>query len=478
MVLPDTGSSPDTIRILHLDDDSSITELTHSFLERESEAFDIVTENDPQRALDRVEAERVDCIVSDYDMPGMDGLSFLDAIREVSPEVPFILFTGKGSEEIASEAISRGVTDYIQKEANTDQYTVLANRIQNAVSQYRAEREVERRSEWYSRILEHSSDYVLIVDNEGKVSYVSPAIERVMGYTPEEIIGTNSFQYIHPDYHEDAVNSFLRTVENPDEEVTVEYQSIAKDGSVRWLEVRGSSFLDDPLINGVMVNIRDITERKEREQEIKRQNEQLDQFVSVASHDLQNPLNVAAGHVELARDECNSEHLDTVAQAHERMSELIDELLDLARAGKQVQETEPVDLATLVGECWKNVDTAEASLVVETGLTVEADPSRLRQLAENLFRNAVEHAGTDVTVTVGEFPDARGFYVVDDGPGIPEADRELVFEGGYSSVEDGTGFGLSIVRQVASAHDWKVELTESEAGGARFEITGVELVER
>lgn len=124
--------------------------------------------------------------------------------------------------------------------------------------------------------------------------------------------------------------------------------------------------------------------------------------------------------------------------------------------------------------CWRNVDTADATLVTDIDRTIRADEGRLRQLFENLIRNAVEHGGDDITVTVGELD--TGFYVEDTGPGIPVDEREDVFEAGYSTQEDGTGFGLRIVERMIDAHDWKIHVTEGSEGGARFEITDVEAI--
>jgi signal transduction histidine kinase len=118
-----------------------------------------------------------------------------------------------------------------------------------------------------------------------------------------------------------------------------------------------------------------------------------------------------------------------------------------------------------------SVDTGRATLEIDTSRGVEADQSRLRQLLENLCHNAVEHGGEDVTVSVGTVDD--GFYVADTVPGIPESDRKKVFESGYSTGEDGTGFGLRIVEEVVDAHGWDIRVTDSDQGGARFEITGV-----
>jgi len=224
-------------------------------------------------------------------------------------------------------------------------------------------------------------------------------------------------------------------------------------------------------------------DRIERERELKRKNERLEQFASVVSHDLQSPLNVADLRLELAMRECDSEHLEDVALAIDRMETLTGDLLTLAQAGQRVDEVEPVDLAALVRTCWQTVETADATLAVETGRTVRADRNRLQQLLANLVGNAVKHGSTSsrarsddaVTVTVGGLK--NGFYVVDDGPGIPPEEREQVFEHGYTTAEDGTGFGLAIVADIVEAHGWEIDVTESDEGGARFEVTGVESVE-
>jgi signal transduction histidine kinase len=214
----------------------------------------------------------------------------------------------------------------------------------------------------------------------------------------------------------------------------------------------------------------DITERES----VKRANERLGEFTSVVSHDLRNPLNVATGRLELATEECDSDHLDDLEGALDRMGALIDDLLTLARQGKEVTDAQPVDLATMVNGCWQTVETNQAVLITNTDQGVRADRNRLKQVFENLFRNAVEHGGADVTVTVGELDD--GFYIEDDGPGIQSDKRDDIFEAGYSRSADGTGFGLSIVEQIVNAHEWQIRVTDGADGGARFEIAGVEFV--
>ena len=876
------------IRILHVDDEPELAELVATYLRREDDRFDIESVTSASEGLARLGEATFDCVVSDHDMPGRNGIEFLEAVREEFPDLPFILFTGKGSEEVASDAIAAGVTGYLQKEMGVDQYAVLANRIHNVTEKHRAEREAEQIRTRLEAITANSNDTILTVDADYTVRFANRAAAELFGYGPDALVGESlttliparhqtdgsntierclnpgdrpldwtavEFTGLHRDGHEiplsvsfsefeedgerrfvgvfrdvsdrvrmeaelrEQEQRFRQLAENvremvwmtdprsgevlyvnhayediwgrspdelyrdpasfsdalhpddrdrvgdildpqspgayeeeyrvtrPDGEVrwvydravpvtndageiyrtvgiasditdrkerereydrivellghteriadvggweidpesrevfwsanlfellgwegdeepplaealdvyvdadrervedavetalatgdsfTVEARYRRPDGEVRWAEVRGEPRLADGEVVTLRGAVHDVTARKRRErvlrelyeitsdrhasfdekvdallalgrreldteygtlsrirgdeyvfefvdadddsiragdvaplsatncervasskrtivigdverdapgetdragftewgiscyigapvlvgddvygtfcfydttadtdqfsewdrtlvdlmstwvsgelrqqrvnERLQAQNEQLNEFAAVVSHDLRNPLSVAEGQLELARSDCESEHLDAVGRALDRMNALIDDLLLLARVGDQAGELDAVDVAALAAECWENVATAGATLTAAVERSVRADGSRLRQLFENLFRNAIEHGGEDVTITVGELDD--GFYVEDTGTGIPEADREAVFEAGYSTARDGTGFGLTIVTQVAQAHGWSVRATESPTGGARFEVTGVEL---
>ncbi|MCO8268089.1 HAMP domain-containing histidine kinase [Haloferax sp. AB510] len=288
--------------------------------------------------------------------------------------------------------------------------------------------------------------------------------------------------------------------------------------------------------------IRWSTHRDARETDLRRRNDRLDQFASVITHDLRNPLNVAQMRLELARDGHGTEHLSTVADAHDRMEALIQDVLQLARAGESVGEVERVSLATVAADAVTNTSLGASGLTVEADAELLADRGRLTAVFENLFRNAVEHGSTGNQTTSGDavehgstgsrissddaversstgnqtasdpaerdtaggrpspdeapnpgvrrpVPDATdggtpgvnvrvgplddGFFVEDDGPGIPPEERERIFESGYSTDSRGTGLGLAIVSGVADAHGWEVSATDGENGGARFEFRNV-----
>lgn len=222
-------------------------------------------------------------------------------------------------------------------------------------------------------------------------------------------------------------------------------------------------------------------ERVEREAELRAQraelasqNRRLEEFASILSHDLRTPLTVATGRLELLMETTDDPgDAATALDALDRMEALIEDVLALARDGDIVTDPEAVSLAAVAEACWTTVGTEHATLTLDGDVEFRADDSRLRQLLENLLRNSVEHGGSDVSVTVGALPD--GFFVADDGPGIPEEDREAVLDYGHSTDADGTGLGLRSVHRIVQAHGWELTITESATGGARIEITGVDL---
>ncbi len=729
----------DIITVLHVDDDPQFGELTKTILEGEYDTFEVRSETDPSDVAALLEDSEVDCLLSDYDMPEIDGIELLEQVRKRDQLIPVILFTGKGSEDVASDAISAGVTDYLQKRADISNFEVLANRIQNAVEQYRTQqraqrqertlternerltalfenfpeptlayvyrdgepfiirindafvevfgyepeeavgehvdellvpqdrreearridervhagesvdellrrqttegirefrfrnvrlpedeeidgyaiyadvtelqtrqRDLERQNElfrkaqkiadvggwaWYPReedgyystqvyeiygvdgdhagspesdleafyhpddrdrlrdafsravndgepydievrvvdgegeqkwvrtrgdpemdgntcirvrgtiqditerketerrlretgtryrqILEHMSDFVLILEADGEIQYVSPSVERVLGYEHAEITGRDVFGFLHPDDRNGAAVQLAEIDESEESPPILEYRVEHADGSEFPAELRFTEieFPDDT--HGRVGVVRDVTERKERERSLERKNEQLDSFASLVAHDLRNPLNVAELQLTLARETGESEHFEQVEHAHDRMSELIEDLLELAKSGIGIRDTQEIALDDVVFDCWQMVDSGEGTLSVtdDSSMRVVADEKRLREVFENLFRNAVDHGGSAVAVEVGALTRGGGFYVADSGPGILAERRDEVFEPGYSTAEQGTGFGLAIVREIVEAHGWQIDITDSDSGGTRFEISGVTALE-
>jgi PAS domain S-box-containing protein len=305
-----------------------------------------------------------------------------------------------------------------------------------------------------------------VIDAEGRAQFINRAIAEFVGYEAEEMVGTELTEHTREDDAERAEELIAELLEDDERSwASFEMCIVHADGSTTRCEDKIAVITDeDGNYRGTTGVIRDISDRKERER-------RLEEFASVVSHDLRSPLNVVQGRVELARETGETEHLAAVERAADRMERLIGDLLTLARQGEGVGDREPVDVGVLARGCWGAVDTGLAVLQLDDPGTIEADPERLRGVFENLFRNAIEHGDGDddpVTVRVGR-TDA-GFFVEDDGPGIPENRREDVFDRGFTTSEDGTGFGLAIVADIVEAHGWTIEVTEGRDGGARFEI--------
>jgi signal transduction histidine kinase len=213
-----------------------------------------------------------------------------------------------------------------------------------------------------------------------------------------------------------------------------------------------------------------------RADQLQRQNSQLEKLASIVSHDLRNPLTVAQGRAELARESGDTDHFEAVERSLDRMEEIISDMLVLTRQAEDARDTTQVALDAAACSAWQTVETENTAveLEIEGSGQFEADEGRLRQLFENLFRNAIEHGEPAVTtVRVGRV-DAGGFFIEDDGTGIPDRTRDELFEWGTTTEERGTGLGLAIADEVAMAHGWEIRVTESDDGGARFEVTGVE----
>jgi CheY-like chemotaxis protein len=198
-------SEPTEAKILHLDDDESFLELTEAFLTRESADLTVQTETDPSDGLDRVGEGRIDCIVSDYEMPGMTGLDFLSAVRDYDEQVPFVLFTGKGSEEVAAEAIEAGVDSYLRKKAGKAQFTVLANRIESLVEQRWNSRRATKLEETYELIAKTATDAFWVRDIGTGETLYSDGIRR-FGYEPG--IREEGFEWwaerVHPEDRDES----------------------------------------------------------------------------------------------------------------------------------------------------------------------------------------------------------------------------------------------------------------------------------
>ncbi|WP_435194605.1 PAS domain S-box protein [Natronomonas sp. EA1] len=338
------------------------------------------------------------------------------------------------------------------------------------------------------RVFETAPEGIVVLGPDGTIRRANGRAEEILGLSTSEVAGR---QYDAPEWvitdHDGAeIPSedlpFARVLETGESVWEYEHAIRQPNGARVLLSVNAAPVIEDGEIRFVVASVTDRTERAEHERSLRRQNERLNAFASIVSHDLRSPLAVARGWLTLA-ETGEREAFTEIEAALERMDRLIEELLTLARRGALVDDPGRVDLAAAVEEAWRHTDHGETVLVIDEGLgTVDADGNRLVELLENLFRNSVEHGSTGrrtqsgdafeqdedrpPTVRVERLPD--GFAVVDEGPGIPESITEAVFNHGYTTDEDGTGLGLAIVAAIADAHGWTV--TAKPGPGGRIEV--------
>lgn len=615
------------VNVLIIDDDTSFAELTKTFLEEMEMSFEVSVESSGRDGVEYFEENDVECIVCDYEMPGMDGLDVLESIRE-SSSVPFILFTGRGSEAVASDAFSKGATDYLQKSGSKSEFELLANRIMQYVEKYELESERKRVLKEKNRLLNRVDDaFVSLNDdfevmhlNDRSISLLNQVIDKSFSY--DEVIGESVWEILpsatgkkleretiqaveerEPSEFEvyydpleiwvdvkvypsdDGASIFLRDVSERKEseearenerEILFNLYGIASDQSLEYEErlsraVRlGRDFLgvsfgfitsiqnqkqeiilsenrvenpelsegsvcpidetycqhvlnqQEPMAVGdaksegfdgtdeyerfglesyvsqkiyvsgevygticfadfeaqdsgqFSANEMAITEllaawvgyeieRKQSQDELKAQNKRLEAFAGFISHDLRNPLNVAEGYLEVEREERDSDNLERVQNAHERMETMITEMLEFARSSEELNDRSEVSIRSLCNDAWSNLQTGNSTLTVSTDRVVNGDCGKLLNVFENLFRNSIEHNDDPVEVTVSDT--GRGVSIADDGVGLP-SDKDLFkYESGQ-----GGHFGLLITEEIVKAHGWRIRACESDNGGARFDI--------
>ena len=333
----------------------------------------------------------------------------------------------------------------------------------------------ERALQRYERLVETAGDGMYVFDEQGHFMTVNDALTAMTGYSREGLLGEHAsivFDETDVDAGREIIRSLLSSGDGTD---TVELTLETKAGDRIPCEAQIAVLVRDGEFVGSVGVVRDITERKRSERKLREQNERLDAFARIVSHDLRNPLGVAQGYLELLEETESLEYADNVHDGLDRMETIIEDVLAIARDGEWVTDSEPVDLESVAADAWEYVSTADATLSIADTMAIEADRSRLLRLLENVFRNSIEHGGADVTVRIGilesdDGSDLRGFFVEDDGTGLPGEIRDELFDPSVSTSSEGLGIGLWVVREVATGHGWSVTATESVDGGARFEF--------
>jgi two-component system, cell cycle sensor histidine kinase and response regulator CckA len=256
------------LRILHLEDDPDYCDLVQSLLTKDGFAVDLVLVQNRADFEGALAPGRFDIILADYLLPSYNGLEGLRVAREKCPETPFLLVSGTIGEQAAIESLQAGATDYVLKTWPERLVPAMRRAVGEAderMQRRRIETELRRREKHFRALTDNALDILTILDREGRFSHNSPSVKRVLGYGPGELTGQNAFALIHPEDLPGVLLGFESGLRNPDRTIKLEFRFRHWDGSWRYLEAVGQSRLDDPDITGVVVNSRDISDRKQAE---------------------------------------------------------------------------------------------------------------------------------------------------------------------------------------------------------------------
>ncbi|MCU4971751.1 PAS domain S-box protein [Halobacteria archaeon AArc-m2/3/4] len=429
------------------------------------------------------------------------------------------------------EQLSTAGREAIRSIAETASYALESVAVRGQLGQ---QQQALRR---YERLVETAGDGMYVLDGDGHFTTINDALLEMTGYSREGLLG----EHISVLFDGDGVDATMETIdallETDRSTDTVESVLETKSGGTIPCETQLAVLAHDDEFRGSVGVVRDITDRKRRERTLRQQNERLDAFARIVSHDLRNPLGVSKGYLDLLEETGSFDYLTNVREGLNRMEAIIADVLAIAREGEWAADSEPVDLEEISREAWENVATDDATISIEGSMLLDADRSRMLRLLENLFRNAVEHGtepprgrsakgeeegdgdpnahpderdtepGSSLTVRVGvlegddsdatereqgqsaqttqakhsetsepERVESRpvGFFVEDNGRGMPAEIRDYAFDSEVTTSSSGLGIGLWVVREVATGHGWTTEATESETGGARFEFVVAE----
>jgi PAS domain S-box-containing protein len=242
------------LRVLCVDDEPGLAALVAAFLERDGEIdCETATETDPEAALERIERESFDCVVSDYDMPAATGVELLSAARETDPDLPFLLFSATDPDAIAAEMVRAGVSDYVRKRGGGDGYTALLRRVEHAVDGEGGRFQAgggEGSAEGVGSATEVALDGVCTVAPDGTFEFVGEEYGRLYGYEPEELVGER-WQRLHPDEEVEHIRSHVIPAVMDGERWTGTSEGLRADGTTFAESKLVSTTSDDRLVISV-----------------------------------------------------------------------------------------------------------------------------------------------------------------------------------------------------------------------------------
>jgi PAS domain S-box-containing protein len=468
-----------TIRLLVVDDAIEHAEMVVEFI-RSGDGWpdaEAQTAASYEQALAAFEAQPFDVAFFDYSLGARDGVSLLRDIRQRGIQTPVIVLTGRGAEEVAVEAMKAGAADYLSK-ANLS-IEALESAIRHALALHaeerhrrQAEEAVRASEERFRALVENSSDALLLIDSEGRVTYLTPSSERHLGWKRDEMVGRSIFDFVHPDDRDLVGQRMADALEHPLRPIIQEIRFQHADGEWRIMEGVAVNRLNDPSVRAIVVNARDVTERRKLEDQLRQSQkmEAVGQLAGGVAHDFNNLLTAILGYCSLMLDEIQQEDplrqdLMEIQAAGERAAALTRQLLAFSR--RQMLQPQVVDINTLIRQLEKllrRLISEDVELVTSLSSElqpVRVDPASIEQILVNLAVNArdampvggqltieTSNVEIDEAYCVSHVSMRPGPHVMlavgDTGRGMDAATRARVFEPFFTTKEQGRGSGLGL----------------------------------
>ena len=463
----------DKILVLYVDDEPALRDIGKLFLER-SGHFSVVTIDSASAALALLKKERFDAVVSDYQMPGINGIAFLKSVRALGDKISFIIFTGRGREEIAIEALNNGADFYIQKGGEPkSQFVELAHKIQTAVDRRRTEEALAESEERFRGITERISDLIIVVDPQGYSTFVSPSITAILGFSPELYLKKKVDSINIPIEDTEKLEQAFKRLNSGSLAEHLDFRMKKSDGSYAVFDGRALPVFKDGVYAGIQLVARDITDRKHAEEALQQANRKLHLLSGITRHDIKNQLMVLLEYLELLQKKVPDPALEEYFTRLLHTSERIATMIQMTKTYENIGVNAPVwqDTRMLFDTTVKDIPVGKIICIndIPDGIEIFADPLIVK-VCYNLIDNAVRYGKeiTNIRFSVLKRNDDTVFICEDDGVGVPVDVKEKIFDRGFGK---NTGLGLALSREILDITGIKLHETGEPGKGARFEMT-------
>jgi len=466
---PSTSPSEDVIRVLYADDEESLRKIVTMYLEIIDTSLVIESVSSAADALKALEKHDYDCIISDYQMPGMNGIDFAQIVKR-KHDVPFIIYTGRGSEEVAVVAFSVGVDDYVRKEVDPSHYHVLARRIETVVQRKRsefarrqAETALKESEKMYRKLVDLAPDGIITLDFRGFIRSSNSAFIELTGFSEDEIVGKHFSEL--DTIHYGQIPTFAKmfgTILMGRNSEPFEFQFHRKDGAERWGEAHATIAEIEESKKVMLAITRDITDRK-------REHDKLDVTGRITRHDIRNKLTIIAANLDLSKRKLksNKDINDNLADMHDACDNII-KILDFAANYEKlgIEAKRPINVSLIFESALNMFETKDITVENDCqGLTVQAD-SMLKSVFYNLIDNTLRHGGEVSKIRFYAEEDGSRIIYEDDGIGLPADKRR-----NFNSHTDKTSInGLTLIKRIVESYGGSMKEEGQPGGGSRFVI--------